>query len=317
MNKNGPISPPHPTPHPQPTPHPTPHPQPTPPAPTGPTAAEIQAHQVTALRQLAAQYQAQVRSGKKQTFQQFLTDETTTYMKDHPTPPEEPGLVSEGLGPIGWVLLGVDAWEDAGVAIGSLVMEKLIDKIIDSYQQQNVDHPNTVNDVDTSGENPDGGVGDGGGGCFTAGTLVTTPDGRLAIEQLRVGDRVLARDEQSRVLRAEPIEHVWFHERKRTARVRLDTGETIETTAKHRVYVEGRGFVGVESLHVGDRIATRAGEAAQVEEIEVGPECDVYNLEVANAHTYFVGRSELWVHNAKVSDPDGGDDGGDDDDDED
>ena len=29
----------------------------------------------------------------------------------------------------------------------------------------------------------------------------------------------------------------------------------------------------------------------------------VYNLEVENFHTYFVGNSGLWVHNLKKSDP--------------
>ena len=41
----------------------------------------------------------------------------------------------------------------------------------------------------------------------------------------------------------------------------------------------------------------------------------VYNLTVARLHTYFVGDSDVWVHNAERQEEEPPDDGGDDDDD--
>jgi hypothetical protein len=78
--------------------------------------------------------------------------------------------------------------------------------------------------------------------------------------------------------------------------------ETIQTTPEHPFWVAGKGWVAAKELAKGDRLITPDEKVAVVGEVRVeavrGPPVAVYNLEVENTHTYFVGRSGVWVHNA-------------------
>ena len=82
--------------------------------------------------------------------------------------------------------------------------------------------------------------------CFIAGTLVTTPNGAVPIETLRVGDyvdtplgpRMVIKDGISGVAR--------------TMTVRLSDGRSLTGTPDHRVYVAGRGLVALSALCVSD-----------------------------------------------------------------
>ena len=103
--------------------------------------------------------------------------------------------------------------------------------------------------------------------CFVAGTLVLTTAGLLAIEKINPGDKVISTDP--------------------------DTLETSEKT--------------VLETYVGDKLVSVNGddlliEKYKIEEFEIS--VNVYNFQVENSHTYFVGRNTVWVHNTecKVSD---------------
>ena len=136
--------------------------------------------------------------------------------------------------------------------------------------------------------------------CFVAGTPVATPDGARAIDSLRVGDVVLAEEPTTgeiapkRVLAtkrtdARPVVHVTV----------TTTGgrETITMTPNHPVWLRDRGWAEAETLVLGDRIASRDSDAI-VERLEASTQsADVFNLEVADVHTYLVGASQLLVHN--------------------
>jgi len=75
-------------------------------------------------------------------------------------------------------------------------------------------------------------------------------------------------------------------------------GEEVQATETHPFQVVGQGMTAAGNLKVGDKIERKDGESAEVESIalKVGS-FPVYNLEVADAHTYFVGQQELLVHN--------------------
>jgi len=72
----------------------------------------------------------------------------------------------------------------------------------------------------------------------------------------------------------------------------------VQATETHPFQVVGQGMTAAGNLKVGDQIERKDGESAEVESIalKVGS-FPVYNLEVADAHTYFVGQQELLVHN--------------------
>jgi hypothetical protein len=80
-------------------------------------------------------------------------------------------------------------------------------------------------------------------------------------------------------------------------------GRSIRTTAEHPFYVRGKGWKTAWELAVGDELRSHDEQWVPVEEIEeTGERSVVYNLRVADYHTYFVGCQEwgfsVWAHNA-------------------
>lgn len=141
-------------------------------------------------------------------------------------------------------------------------------------------------------------------GCFVAGTRVLMADGtQKPIEKVSVGDLVLSRHEKTGEVAAKSVRRTFIHHDKSTLVLQLGN-ELIETTREHPFYVEGKGFVPAGQLLLCNSIVTRAGPAVALSTIErTGTRKTVYNLEVEDFHTYFVGNSALWVHNLCIGLP--------------
>ncbi|MEF2680522.1 MAG: polymorphic toxin-type HINT domain-containing protein [Oscillospiraceae bacterium] len=78
-------------------------------------------------------------------------------------------------------------------------------------------------------------------------------------------------------------------------------GEEIITTETHPFYVNKRGFVNAGELKVGDELLDSNGSILLLEstEIELTAEpTKVYNFQVKDFHTYYVGSLGVLVHNA-------------------
>ena len=139
--------------------------------------------------------------------------------------------------------------------------------------------------------------------CFAAGTPLLTPDGSKPIEQFKVGDVLLSRDENDPLGPISPkvVEEV-FVRAGQILHVHV-RGQVIRTTPEHPFWVNGRGWLPAGCLCVGDLLYSHDGNWVAVEDLYNGGESGtVYNLRVADYHTYFVGRLEwgfsLWAHNA-------------------
>jgi RHS repeat-associated protein len=114
-----------------------------------------------------------------------------------------------------------------------------------------------------------GGAVPEGSGCFTAGTPLVLPDGTARpIEQIRQGDRVLAKDPVSGTMGAKRVTRTFVREVNETLVLTVADGEQIETTANHPFYVEGRGFVPAGTVGIGTLIVTRAGPAVKLVKAE-------------------------------------------------
>jgi hypothetical protein len=139
--------------------------------------------------------------------------------------------------------------------------------------------------------------------CFVKGTPVLTPDGWKPIEELQPGDEVLSRSEHDvtaevrarRVLRnfvrVSPVLNL--HVR----------GRIIGTTGEHPFWVEDKGWTAARELRIGDVLVSHDGQRVEVEGVaDSGRIETVYNAEVEEDHTYFVGNEEwgfsVWAHNA-------------------
>ena len=77
-------------------------------------------------------------------------------------------------------------------------------------------------------------------------------------------------------------------------------GEKITCTPEHPFYVPQKGWTSAIDLRAGDILVMLNGEYVVVEQVQhellESPET-TYNFEVADFHTYYVGKSAVLVHN--------------------
>jgi len=77
--------------------------------------------------------------------------------------------------------------------------------------------------------------------------------------------------------------------------------EEIITTVDHPFYVKNQGFIKAGELIVGDELLDVNGNVLLVENFDVeltDKPVKVYNFQVEDFHTYFVGTSQIMVHNS-------------------
>jgi hypothetical protein len=137
--------------------------------------------------------------------------------------------------------------------------------------------------------------------CFAAGTPVRTLLGPRPIESIEVGDQVLAQDVTTGALSFEPV--VALHHNPPKPTLRIDLGdEAIVATPIHRFWRAGQGWAMARDLKPGDTIRRLGGTArvVSVSEEQVQP---VFNLDVAERRSFFVGASGALVHDNSLVDP--------------
>ncbi len=130
--------------------------------------------------------------------------------------------------------------------------------------------------------------------CFAMGTLVRTSSGLRPIESIRVGDQVLAQDTRTGSLSFEPVVAALRNPPDAMVRVEL-AGETLAATGIHRFWKAGHGWVMARDLKPGDPVRVLGG-IVPVRSVTPLPSQPVFNLEVANSQSYFVGRQGVLVH---------------------
>jgi hypothetical protein len=136
---------------------------------------------------------------------------------------------------------------------------------------------------------------------FTAATPVLMADGkRKPISQVKVGDLVLAGDAQKGTVQAEPVQQVIEGKGlKHIIEIRAGP-ETIEATYNHPFWLANRGtFEWADHLQVGDKLLEPDGSQLPITAISRHDEVTtVYNLSIANVHTFYVGDQAVLVHNS-------------------
>jgi hypothetical protein len=130
--------------------------------------------------------------------------------------------------------------------------------------------------------------------CFAASTPVRTLDGPRPIDDLEVGDRVLSQDVATGALSFQPILGVHYNQADATLRIDLG-GDTLVASTFHRFWKAGRGWVMARDLKPGNTLRTLGG-VVRVASVERGPEVPLFNLDVAESQTFFVGQSAALVH---------------------
>jgi hypothetical protein len=132
---------------------------------------------------------------------------------------------------------------------------------------------------------------------------------RKPIEQIQVDEMVLARNEFEAhgPLELQRVEELFT----RTSPINeLEIGDQkIGSTDEHPFYVPAReAYVPARELQAGDQLISHDGRLLRIDAIHATLQiASVYNLRVADHHTYFVGGTlwgwDVWVHNAQYEIP--------------
>jgi len=136
--------------------------------------------------------------------------------------------------------------------------------------------------------------------CFGAGTPVRTLRGPKPIEEILVGDQVLAQNTKTGELGYRPVSAVRHNPPSTTLRIKVGD-ETIVATPIHRFWKAGSGWVMARDLNVGDRLRT-VGGVTRVASITKEKSQPVFNLDVVADRNFFVGQAAVLVHDHTLVD---------------
>jgi hypothetical protein len=137
------------------------------------------------------------------------------------------------------------------------------------------------------------------GNCFVAGTEILTIEGEKSIEDIKVGDWVIADDPTTPgEIEAKQVLETFVRHTTALVDLYID-GEVISTTGEHPFWTPDLGWVEAKDLHVGSLLQTEDGRIIDVDGVDKREgDFTVYNFKVEGFHTYFVSDLGILVHNA-------------------
>lgn len=189
----------------------------------------------------------------------------------------------------------VEYLQEALIQIAAgLTIAAIMPSIKSDLEQMKADVTDLVNNLKSKPEYPTT-----PGGCFIAGTLISTPNGLISIENISAGDVVFSFDPDTLMVSKQRVEETFIRENSDLVHITIGN-EIITATADHPFYVARKGFIDAIELRAGDILITVNGEYVIVNQVQheiLESPVDVFNFRVANNHTYFVGSGEVGVHN--------------------
>ncbi|HFV9280778.1 TPA: toxin C-terminal domain-containing protein, partial [Acinetobacter baumannii] len=140
-------------------------------------------------------------------------------------------------------------------------------------------------------------------GCFDDDTPVLTKDGYKRIVEIKEGDLVLARHEETGEIAYKPVKRVFVVPNRRIYLLKtidsLGKENIIEVSDDHPFWVVDKKWVDSIDLKEGDQLLDANNQVHTVVSITKTERVETtYNLEVEGYHTYFAGDANIWVHNA-------------------
>ncbi len=223
----------------------------------------------------------------------FTTDAVTESWKTFPS--ESP------RGGIDWIMVSAPLTTSNSRIINSPLSDHLMVTSEVSFTDESMaseltsslllDKKTEVLEVDpVAGKNP-------GATCFVAGTLVDTPNGKVAIEEISMGDSVYGYDHSSSSVIEVAV--VDLFSRQVDQYYLLETeDEVLQVTSEHPFWVIGEGYKAVADLKPMDKLLLRNTASVEIVSVTFQEEyVTVYNLTVDSTHNYFVGDASILVHN--------------------
>jgi len=135
--------------------------------------------------------------------------------------------------------------------------------------------------------------------CFVEGTEIATEDGVKNIEDIKNGDLVWAHNPKTGETGLKEVVQIIQNDVDATIEL-LINDEIIETTSPHPFYTK-TGWKKAKHLTTEDQVKTKNDDWGLIKSISIiKKRKKVYNFEVKDWHTYFVGTWQWLVHNARA-----------------
>ena len=131
--------------------------------------------------------------------------------------------------------------------------------------------------------------------CLVAGTPVWTERGFVAIDKIQSGDLVLSKDIETGELAYKPVMQTTVRPPTPVHQFDVD-GTTIMASLGHHFWISGEGWAKTRELILNHPVHTVAGMHRITAVQDKGRVEPVYNLVVADFHTYFVGDAMVLSH---------------------
>ena len=213
-------------------------------------------------------------------------------------------VVSTGGACAPLVALGYSALGTAGAAltiIGSSEVGESITGANPIKESIGEDTYDTIRDASLAVVSMGGTLLDAGANavCFVAGTEIRTDIGEVAIEDVAAGAIVWAMNPDTGEVALKKVTRTFVKETDELIHVKV-SGEEIICTPSHPFYSPVKGWTKAVDLRAGDILVRLNGTYIIVEQVQhelLETSVRVYNFEVADFHTYYVGRSAVLVHN--------------------
>ena len=132
-----------------------------------------------------------------------------------------------------------------------------------------------------------------------AGTLVTTKEGLKPIEEVKIGEYVLSRNEESGETSYKKVTDTLIRSTYNICTIELENGK-IKSTTGHLFMVQDKWWKAAAELKAGDILETADEQCQIVKSITVeekGYPVTTYNLSVEDNHTFFVNNEGILTHN--------------------
>lgn len=133
----------------------------------------------------------------------------------------------------------------------------------------------------------------GGGGCFLAGTMISTITGPKPVEMIGIGDQVISRDENGK--------NRWVLVENNIRVFKTDyfsINGALEVTGDHPFFVKNQ-WITTENLKIGDRLIGEDMEEIEIVSIEhFNKGVRAFNIDVLTPDTFFA--NGILVHNKSI-----------------
>lgn len=148
-----------------------------------------------------------------------------------------------------------------------------------------------------------GSTGPDGRTCFAAGTTVQGEQGPKDIENIRTGDLVWSHDDVTGKVGLRRVARTFVTLGQPLVEISIETSdgrsEKLKATPEHPFRVNDRGWVKAMNLQPGDNVFPLDGKPLRVSSVApLEGVHTVYNFEVEEFHTYYVGEFHSLVHNS-------------------